>query len=201
MKLIVGLGNPGREYDFSRHNIGFMIVDALAQKHAIPVKRLKFQSLLGTGQIAGEKVWLAKPLTYMNLSGIAVKGILGASPELTPQSLIIVHDDMDLELGRIRFRARGGSGGHKGLISIMEKLGTREFIRLKIGIGRPAPETLPFSKDSPHHDESAGVKGYVLGRFTSREEPVVKEVTAKAAEALETCLLEGLEKAMNQYNC
>ena len=200
MKLIVGLGNPGREYLFSRHNIGFMVVEALALKHSININRLKHQSMLGTGQIAGEKVWLAKPLTYMNLSGSAVKALLGSSFELSQESLVVVHDDMDLELGRIRFKARGGSGGHKGLVSIMEKVGTREFIRLKIGIGRPAPEGFPYPEVSPH-EENPGVKNFVLGRFTSQEEPVVKEVITKAAEALETFLLEGIETAMNRYNC
>lgn len=200
MKLIVGLGNPGREYLFSRHNIGFMVVEALALKHSININRLKHQSMLGTGQIAGEKVWLAKPLTYMNLSGSAVKALLGSSFELSPESLVVVHDDMDLELGRIRFKAKGGSGGHKGLVSIMEKVGTREFIRLKIGIGRPTPEGFPYP-EVPPHEENPGVKNFVLGRFTSQEEPVVKEVITKAAEALETFLLEGIETAMNRYNC
>lgn len=193
MKLIVGLGNPGREYLFSRHNIGFMVVEALALKHTIKINRLKHQSILGTGQIAGEKVWLAKPLTYMNLSGSAVKALLGSSAELSPESLVIVHDDMDLEPGRIRFRARGGSGGHKGLVSIIEKVGTREFVRLKVGIGRPQWEDCPG-------DDSVGVRNYVLGKFSHRDEPVVKEVINKAVEALETYLLEGIETAMNRYN-
>ncbi|UNC90700.1 aminoacyl-tRNA hydrolase [Candidatus Contubernalis alkaliaceticus] len=194
MKLMVGLGNPGREYFFSRHNIGFMVVEALALKHNMSFNQLKHHSLLSRGQIAGEKVLLVKPLTYMNLSGRAVKDVLLSSRELFLESLVIVHDDMDLELGRIRFKVKGGSGGHRGVDSIIEKLNTRDFVRLKIGIGRPQNNGNP-------EDDGAGVRNYVLEGFSSQEEPLLKEVIKKAAEALEILLLEGIDTAMNRYNC
>jgi len=169
----------------TRHNIGYMVLDSLAYKYGIEFKDLKHKSFLGRGLITGEEVLLAKPLTYMNLSGEVVKELVNRY-SISPDCLLIIHDDLDLQTGRLRLRARGGSGGHKGLISIIEKLGTREFNRLRIGIGRPS--------------EPEEVVDYVLGRFTPEEEPVIKEVIKKAVCAAEIFITEGIEETMNRYN-
>ncbi len=184
MKLLVGLGNPGKKYMLSRHNIGFMVLDSLAYKHNLKFKYLRYSSYIVKGVIAGEQVMLAKPLTYMNLSGQAVKGMT-QDLKIPSQDLLVIYDDLDLEVGTLRLRARGGSGGHRGLSSIMEELETEEFNRLKFGIGRPQYQE---------------VRDYVLDRFTAQEEPVVKESIKKAVTAVEVYILEGIEEAMNQFN-
>lgn len=186
MKLIVGLGNPGREYAVTRHNVGFMVIDRLAHKLGLAVEKKKFKALYGQGQIKSEKVLLAKPQTYMNLSGEAVAALLRWH-KLGPADLLVVYDDMDLPPGKLRIRMEGGSGGHKGMESIIWLLGTEGFPRLRIGVGKP--EVPGFNG-----------AGYVLSRLTAEDAKTFDESVDTAAEAIYCIVSEGLEKAMNEYN-
>jgi PTH1 family peptidyl-tRNA hydrolase len=185
VELIVGLGNPGKEYEASRHNIGFLVVSRLARAHGIALDERKCKSRWGRGAIAGSPVILAKPRTYMNASGDAVK-LLAASFSLTAHQLIIIHDDLDLPFGRIRIKEKGGNGGHKGIQSIIHAIGSGDFLRIKVGIGRP-----PGGMDAAD---------YVLQPFDRTERQSLGEVTAVAQEALELLLQEGTQAAMNRYN-
>lgn len=182
--LIVGLGNPGREYARSRHNVGFLIVDAVARKASLRFSHRWSQAQVAVGRVADREVALAKPQTYMNLSGDSVRGLL-RQLRLDPAALVVVYDDLDLPVGRLRFRERGSSGGHRGVQSILERLGTDELARLRVGIGRPDPRD---------------AADYVLSEFTPEERPVVEEAVERAVSALETYLTEGLAVAMNRYN-
>jgi peptidyl-tRNA hydrolase, PTH1 family len=186
VKLIVGLGNPGREYAATRHNIGFMVVDRLAHKLGLAVEKKKFNALLGQGQIRSEKVLLAKPQTYMNLSGEAVTALLNWY-KLEPADLIVVFDDLDLPPGKLRIRPEGSSGGHKGMESIILALGTDGFPRLRIGVGRP---------EIPDFDSA----DYVLSRLTAGEVKIFEEAVNLAVDAICCLVGEGLETAMNEYN-
>lgn len=185
MKLIVGLGNPGIRYAQSRHNLGFMVVDSLAARWGLAKETKKHHSLLFQGSFAGMKTMLVKPQTYMNRSGEAVMEIINYYHE-NIDDLIVIHDDLDLEFGRIRFKAGGGTGGHKGLNSITTMLNSSDYPRLKIGIGHPPPE-MP-------------VEAYVLSGFSAREKVVLPELIKTSAEGLECWCREGLDKAMNDYN-
>jgi PTH1 family peptidyl-tRNA hydrolase len=185
VELIVGLGNPGKEYEASRHNVGFLVVDLLARTHGIPLKERKYKSRWGRGQIDGHPIILAKPRTYMNLSGEAVK-LLFTTFSLTPHQLIVIHDDLDLTFGRIKIKDKGGNGGHKGIQSIMNTLGTGDFPRIKVGIGRP-PDGLDAAD-------------FVLQPFDQTEKRSLNEVIARSREALELLLGAGIQAAMNQYN-
>ncbi|MBW2058272.1 MAG: aminoacyl-tRNA hydrolase [Deltaproteobacteria bacterium] len=185
MRFIVGLGNPGLAYRVTRHNVGFMVVDQVARKHLISLSRRRFGARYGEGSILGKRVVLAKPQTYMNRSGLAVgklQEIFGFSTE----DLIVVHDDLDLDFGWIRIRTRGGHGGHKGVQSVMDILGRSDFVRLKVGIGRPE------TKDE--------VTDYVLHPFDEEQKRSLSFVLAKAGEAIEAILLHGVEGAMNLFN-
>jgi PTH1 family peptidyl-tRNA hydrolase len=184
MKMIVGLGNPGREYAATRHNVGRMVVDALADRHRAEIAQRKFKSLVGEMRSGGEKIILLKPSTFMNLSGEAIAAALGFF-RLEPQEMLVVCDDMDLPLGKLRLRASGGTGGHKGLASIEAALGARDYPRLRVGIGRT---------------EDADAVGYVLGKFAGSEKEEVQRAIERAADAVETWLREGMEKAMNVFN-
>jgi peptidyl-tRNA hydrolase, PTH1 family len=181
---VVGLGNPGIRYQYSRHNVGFRCLDELSRRHDIPLKRRAFQSYVGSGMIGGVPVLLSQPQTYMNLSGEAVHSMLRYY-SLTPADLIVVYDDMDLPLGRIRLRERGSSGGHNGMNSIIQHLATQEFPRLRIGIGRPA---------------DAEARSHVLSRFSKDEERLAVKAIAVAADAVEVTLKQGVAAAMNTYN-
>jgi PTH1 family peptidyl-tRNA hydrolase len=188
MKLIVGLGNPGKAYANNRHNVGFRCLDRLASEHRIPVKerrlRLKpLKAVFGRGEVEGTPVVLAKPRTFMNLSGKAVAQLVRRF-DVSPGDLIVIHDDMDLPPGKIRIRPGGGAGGHKGMASIIESLGTGEFARVRIGIGRPDGDDV----------------SYVLGDFNPEEKDVVSEAVGQAAEAVRCILTDGIESAMNRYN-
>lgn len=182
MKLIVGLGNPGEAYQNTRHNVGFMTVDRLARRLGISIKKRECFSLTGDIHLDGEKLILAKPQTYMNLSGRAVLA-LTEYYKVPPEELLVVCDDLDLPFGRLRLRLRGGSGGHRGLSSIIGLLGTDCFPRLRIGIGR-----------------GEEVVSYVLGRFGSEEESLLNEVLDSAVESILTARKEGYNRAMNRYN-
>jgi len=184
VKLIVGLGNPGQEYKNTRHNVGFMVVEELARELRVSKQKYVHSGVVGWTRFHGETVLIAKPLTFMNLSGKAVQQMVRAN-HITLSELMVVVDDLDLDLGVIRLRARGGSGGHKGLQSIIDCLETKDFPRLRVGIGRPPDEE---------------VIDWVLTRFTQDEEPLVKPAIDRAVKALKLWLVSGLEKAMNQYN-
>ena len=184
-KLLVGLGNPGVRYEKTRHNIGFMVIDRLAADIGIAVNKKQSQAVTGQGNISGEKVLLVKPQTYMNKSGDAVLELLNFYKEMI-DDLIIVHDDLDMDFGRIRFKAEGGTGGHKGLQSIIRMLGSTDFPRLKVGIGRP-PEFIP-------------VEDYVLSEFSPPEKKLLPEVLEESVAGLKVWTLTGIEKSMNEYN-
>jgi peptidyl-tRNA hydrolase, PTH1 family len=184
VKIIVGLGNPGTEYRMSRHNIGFQVVDRIAQINRISIRVRRFRSFYGTGRINSQQVILAKPMTFMNRSGEAVKKATDFF-HLGMEDLVVVHDDLDLPFGRLRFKRRGGDGGHQGVRSIIERLGGNNFLRLKVGVGRP-----PQGLDSAD---------YVLEVFDRIEQSLLDQILPLAAESLKVMLLEGLEKAMNQF--
>ena len=185
--LIVGLGNPGAQYEWTRHNLGFMLVDLLARELGAQVKRVECRSLIGSALIEGERCELVKPQTYMNLSGEAVSCLLAKEGrERERQSLIVISDDLALPFGTMRLRPRGSAGGHNGLKSIIAALRTEEFMRLRIGI-------------MPEHPVS-DTKRYVLEEFPRREREEVEKVLARGAEALRTVIKDGIEKAMQQYN-
>ncbi|MDD5135875.1 MAG: aminoacyl-tRNA hydrolase [Candidatus Omnitrophica bacterium] len=185
MKIITGLGNPGLEYKGTRHNMGFEVVKALAKENGIKVNKERHFSLIGKGKIAGEDVLLVLPQTYMNLSGRAVGELMGLEPK-EKRELIVVCDDINIELGRIRLKPRGSSGGHKGLASIISTLGTDDFARLRVGIATDV-----------HRGD---ITNYVLSPFHRKEMRNVLHVVTLAKDAL-TCMLEdGLDKAMAKFN-
>ena len=185
MKLIVGLGNPGARYAGTRHNMGFLVVDALAQRSGVEINRERFEALLGRGEISDVPVILAKPLTFMNLSGRSVAQIaryfgIGA------EDILIVHDDMDFPVGDVRIKAGGGAGGHKGLLSIIDQLGGADFARVRVGIGRPpAFET---------------AERYVLERFSEGETRDLARAVERAGDAVIAVVSSGVHAAMNRFN-
>ncbi len=186
MKLVVGLGNPGRTYRWTRHNMGFWLVDELADKEGIEVSRRGLQAFYGRGRIHRQEVILAKPQTYMNRSGEAVSQLLRFF-KIPPENLIVIHDDLDLPCGEIRIRLRGGHGGHQGVKSIITALGVDNFIRVKIGIGRP---------DHPDQDPADYVLEPVAGPVKAELQASVK----RAGEAVEVLLTRGPEEAMNRFH-
>ncbi|MEL7561796.1 aminoacyl-tRNA hydrolase [Dehalogenimonas sp. 4OHTPN] len=189
MKLIIGLGNPGREYSGTRHNIGFAVLGELARRNGINFDKRCCHSRAGEGRIAGHEVALAKPQTYMNLSGDAVASLMRRY-RVKLSDILVVHDDLDLPLGKIRLRANGSAGGHNGLKSIIASVGSMDFARLKIGIGRPEP------LDAEHRD----VVDHVLTGFDATERNIAEDAIGKAAEAIEIMVEQGLEAAMNRFN-
>ena len=184
-RIVVGLGNPGARYARTRHNIGFWCIDRLAREHSIALSGRSRACLFGEGLIAGRPVVLAKPRTYVNLSGEAVAYLL-ARYRASPSTLLVVHDDMDLPVGKLRLRARGGSGGHNGLKSIVEAVHTQEFARLRTGIGRPQPGTDPVE--------------HVLSAHSPDEGPLIEEAIARAAEVVSAIIADGIESAMDRFN-
>lgn len=183
--LIVGLGNPGLAYRHNRHNVGFMVADALANKLEIPLKRVKFKAQIGNGKLEDIPIIIAKPLTFMNKSGEAVAPLVRYF-KVPLERLLVIHDDMDLPLGTLRMRPSGGSAGHNGMLSIFDKLGTNAIPRLRVGIGRPPGRMDPAD--------------YVLQDFPKSDEELLKMVIAQACEAALAFITTGLEKAMNTYN-
>ncbi len=184
VKLIVGLGNPRKEHAKNRHNVGFQLLDSLATKYELFFDEIESQALLAHGEVAGQRVILLKPLTYMNQSGKAVRPAVRRLHIPIP-NILVAHDDLDLPSGKIRLRAHGGSGGHRGMDSIVASLGTQDIARLRIGIGRP-------SGVSPEE--------YVLQDFSLEESAVMEETYEKAMIAIECFLREGITAAMNKYN-
>ncbi len=185
MKLVVGLGNPGKKYERTRHNVGFLIIDRIASQNQIKVRSRRCDALVGEWSSHGEKIVLAKPQTYMNRSGDAVRALM-RSFRLTPEDLVVVYDDLDLPFGRIRIRTKGSAGGHRGIASIMESVAGAPFCRLRVGIGRP-----PEGMDSAD---------YVLEPFSPQESSELEDVLSRAVEALICLLREGHQKAMAQFN-
>lgn len=183
--LIVGLGNPGREYRATRHNVGFMLLDHLAVKLDLRFTRLQSRALVASGHYEDRKVLLAKPQTFMNLSGQAVQSLVRFY-KLPLDHLLVVHDHLDLPLGTLRIRPDGGAGGQRGMESILARLGTDDFPRLRLGIGRPPGQMDPAA--------------YVLQEFSDAEQAVLSEMLQRAVEAVLTWLTEGLEAAMNRFN-
>jgi peptidyl-tRNA hydrolase, PTH1 family len=182
--LVVGLGNPGERYAATRHNVGARVVELAAVRWSVTLKTSQ-EVRLGTGRVGSTDVVLAQPLSWMNLSGPAVQRLLDQSA-LSPAQLIVVHDDLDLELGRLRIRQRGGSGGHNGLLSVITTLETEEFCRVKVGIGRPAVGEDPAD--------------FVLSPFSPDQLCLINPTLDRAVEALESFLTEGVAAAMNRYN-
>ncbi|HYA94924.1 MAG TPA: aminoacyl-tRNA hydrolase [Terriglobales bacterium] len=186
MKLIVGLGNPGIEYQFTPHNMGFLAVDRIAEQYGVRVNNRHCRALTGKAMIADHPVLLAKPETYMNLSGMSVRELV-SEHEIDPaRDLIVIYDELDLPLGAIRIRQRGSSAGHNGMESIIGALGSDEFVRMRLGI-------------APDHPVKDGAR-YVLGPFRKSQEAAVVEELDKAAEAVKVILVEGVAKAMSLYN-
>ncbi len=183
MKIIVGLGNPGQKYANTRHNVGFMVLDHLSANLNTAINKSKFNALIGESYIGQERVILVKPQTYMNLSGEAV-GALARWYKVNPSDVIVVYDDMDLPLGKLRIRPKGGAGGHNGMKSIIAHLGTTEFPRIRIGIGRSEKDAV----------------NYVLGNFNQQEFDIINNVITKAVESLQVWVRQDINAAMNKYN-
>lgn len=191
VKLIVGLGNPGKIYARNRHNIGFRCLDYLASLHSIRFAKRKCQSRIGVGEMDGNGVLLAKPETYINLSGIAVDCLMDKYG-ISRNDLLVICDDMNLPLGKIRLRPNGGTGGHNGMRSIISALDSEDFIRIRVGIGHPQEEKFGTDRDI--------IVNYVLSDFLLHEEDMVETVVSRVAEAVGCCLTKGIETAMNSFN-
>ncbi|WP_041367250.1 aminoacyl-tRNA hydrolase [Natranaerobius thermophilus] len=185
MKLIAGLGNPGKKYQYNKHNIGFMVIDYFAKQHGLSVTKLKHQSMWDELRLEGEKIVLIKPLTYMNRSGHAIK-LWKDYFKIENQDLLIIYDDLDLELGDLRMRPKGGTGGHNGLKSIVSTLGGKEFPRIRFGIGRPASQESTSS--------------YVLKDFTKKEFETINNKFPDLSKGIELFCKEGINEAMNFVN-
>lgn len=186
MFLIAGLGNPGRQYEKTRHNMGFDTIDELIDRHRIPQGGIAHKAMYGKGMIAGEKILAVKPLTYMNLSGEAIREYVNYYKMDPETELIVIYDDIDLEPGQIRIRKKGSAGGHNGIKSIIAQIGTQNFYRIKVGVGAK-----PKGWD---------LADYVLGRFSPEERELVDKAICDAADAVEMILKDGIEAAMNHYN-
>ncbi len=184
MKLLVGLGNPGDKYAGTRHNIGFQVAERVAERHCIALKKKGYQGVYGVGRAAGEETTILLPQTFMNRSGASVNAAY-KSLGLSPGALIVIYDDLDLPLGRIRVRPDGGHGGHNGMRDIIALAGFSDFLRIKVGIGRP---------------ERGDVTSYVLGRFNAEEKKLLPQVLDLAADAAEMLLCDGPIEAMNRFN-
>ena len=191
MKLIVGLGNPGKTYACNRHNVGFQCLNYFARLHSVGFDRRQCQARAGIGEVRGEKLLLAKPGTFVNLSGKSV-ACLVHKHKIPLSALLIIHDDLDLPLGKIRLRQSGSSGGHKGMNSIISALGSEDFPRIRVGIGRPEVKGQSISEDA--------IVNYVLSDFSPQEEAIIRPAIAKVAEAIDYYLTEGIKAAMNKFN-
>lgn len=184
MYVIAGLGNPGKKYENTRHNMGFITIDRLAEKHNIKIDKLKFKALVGEGRITGQKVLLVKPQTYMNLSGESIREVMQFY-KLEPEELIVIYDDIDLELGALRIRKFGSAGTHNGMRSVVYQLKSDRFPRIRIGIG---------------NQKKGDLADFVIGGFSKAEVPVMEETVMKAVSAIECMVEEDIDIAMNRYN-
>ena len=184
--LLVCLGNPGDKYENTRHNVGFMVADEVAERQRKPIQRLKFKALTNVLTISGEKVLVMKPITYMNLSGEAVRQAADFY-KIPPDHVLVVSDDTALALGRLRIRVKGSAGGHNGLKNIIQHLGTDQFPRLRVGVG-----------EKPHPDYD--MADWVLGRFVGEDKKTIDEAVKRAADAIECILAEGIDRGMGKFN-
>lgn len=185
MKLIVGLGNPGRQYENTRHNIGFKVIDQLAHELSVVLDQAKHKGIYGMAHIGGEKVILLKPLTYMNLSGECIRAVMDYY-QIETEDIVVIYDDLDLPVGRIRLRQKGSAGGHNGIKSTIAHLGTESFNRIRVGIDRPT--------------NGMKVTDYVLGRFTSEEQDMMEDVIQKCGAATKQWLSTPFLQVMNEFN-
>lgn len=185
MYIIAGLGNPGKQYEGSRHNVGFMTVDVLAEKYGIEIKEKAHKALIGKGVIEGRKVILVKPQTYMNLSGESIRSVMDYY-KVEPSEFIVIYDDISLEPGNLRIRKKGSAGGHNGIKNIILHLGTQDFARVRVGVGAK-PERMDLAD-------------YVLGHFSKDEMPLMEQSFKDGAAAVVTMMNEGVDAAMNQFN-
>ena len=191
MKLIVGLGNPGKTYAHNRHNAGFRCLNYFVRLHSIRFDHRQCRAKVGLAEIEGEKLLLARPRTFVNLSGDPV-ACLVHKHDIPLSNLLVIYDDLDLPLGKIRLRQGGGSGGHKGMNSIISALGSEDFPRIRVGIGRPQSDGQSISEDA--------IVNYVLSDFSRQEEAIIKPVIATVAEAIDCFLTQGIEAAMGKFN-
>lgn len=186
MYVIAGLGNPGRDYVGTRHNVGFEVIDVIANKFDINLNKEKFRAVFGEGRIGGEKVMLVKPQTFMNLSGESIREIMDWY-KISPEELIVIYDDISLDVGTIRIRPKGSAGGHNGIKNIIYQLNTDVFPRIKIGIGKPS-----------HEDYE--LVDYVLGKFSKEETDILIKTAIRATEAVEVMISDSVELAMSKFN-
>ncbi len=184
MHLIIGLGNPEDRYGATRHNVGFEVINYFSQKENIDLRKVKHRALIGEGFVGGKKVMLVKPQTYMNLSGESVREIVDYY-NVPLEKVLVVYDDIDLDVGRLRLRSKGGGGTHNGMRSIIYQLREDEFPRLRIGIGKPDRQDLT---------------SYVLGKFSSEDREEIIKTIIKAGEAIKVFIFKGIQEAMNEYN-
>ncbi len=185
MYIIIGLGNPTREYAGTRHNIGFDVITRLSDEYNIPLDLKKHKAICGKGYIGGQKVLLAQPQTYMNLSGESVRELIDYY-KVTPEEIIVVYDEINLDIGQLRVRPKGSAGGHNGIKNIIHHLGTMEFPRVRVGVGEK-----PKGWD---------LADYVTGHFSREEEPIVRDALGEAAKACQVIIEDGIETAMNRFN-
>ena len=181
----MGLGNPGAAYRLTRHNVGYMVVDRLALRHGISLDKQRFKSVFGSGKVDGRHVILAKPMTFMNLSGPSVRD-LATFFDLDTENVLVIHDDIDVVFGKLKIKEKGGDGGHNGVRSLIVTWGSDEFVRIRIGIGRPQMDN--------------DVSAYVLGRFDAEQEKQLSDVISTAEHAVKTVLVEGVSEAMNRFH-
>jgi PTH1 family peptidyl-tRNA hydrolase len=191
MKLIVGLGNPGKTYAHNRHNVGFRCLNYFARLHSVRFDHRQCQARVGIAKVRDEKLVLAKPGTFVNLSGKSVAGLV-QKHNIPVSELLVIYDDLDLPVGKIRLRPSGSSGGHKGMNSIISALGSEDFPRIRVGIGRPYVEGQSISEDA--------IVNYVLSDFSPQEEAIIKPVIARVSEAIDCFLTQGIEAAMSKFN-
>lgn len=184
MFVIAGLGNPGRKYEKTRHNMGFLAIDSLAEKNGIKVNKIKHRALVGDGMISDRRVLLVKPQTYMNLSGISIREIADYY-DVPAEDILVIYDDFDLELGTLRIRKKGSAGSHNGMKSVIDELGTKDFPRIRIGIGSSR------GKDW---------KDFVIGKASKDDMQVLSDAASRAADAAACILEKGIDRAMNEYN-
>lgn len=185
MKLFIGLGNPGKQYDQTRHNIGFEVIDHLSNEWNIKLDQSKFKGIYGVGYVNGEKVFLLKPLTYMNLSGESIRPLMDYF-NISIEDIVVIYDDLDLPVGKLRLREKGSAGGHNGIKSSIAHLGTQEFKRIRVGVGRPT--------------NGLSISDYVLSRFTKEEQETMNLIVKKCGEACIDWLKDPFLQVMNRYN-
>ncbi len=184
MCVIAGLGNPGKQYEKTKHNAGFMVIDQLAKKHEINIGKLKYKALIGEGKISDARVIFIKPQTYMNLSGTAIREIMSFY-KIPPENLIVIYDDFDVDLGKIRIRAKGSAGTHNGMKSIISEIQSQDFPRIRVGIGK---------------EHESDVVDFVLSQFSKADERLIADAIEKASLAAAAIVTNGIDKAMNEYN-